>query len=777
MSLFYCRRCFPQLFGIDPLKEEMNVACVTRKNIATLCGLLICAVGADLALAGENPGETPWKVSAERMTRSVDNQEVIAEGDVEISRTGTPDKPVTVFADWVRYDMDKGIVYAQGNVKMRGAGEEADAESATIVLSDSTATLFNAEIYIEQQNLHFEAEEVQKNGEMSYWFKNGIFTTCDSDADTAPVWSLASRDIDLDIDGFIWLKHSFLRIKDVPVLYLPIMGFPGRMDRQSGFLMPEISNSTLSGFGLVTPFFVNLSPSSDVTLYPGFLSKRGVLSGAQFRHVSAEGSKFTVTGTYISDRSADTFAEDYKDDGYFRTKQDRYWLRGKGDHDFGRNLLAKVDVDTVSDRNYLMEFEQGITGFDVSNAALLADYNRGLMDSTLGWRQSTAQINKSWASAFVGGEVMVMDDLDPGLTPTTSMAHSLPNLVAQGNLELWDTTVNFNWDADYVNYYRREGVGTQRVDLRPRLDVPLALSDWLEASATGGFDQTFWSVSEHGSTDSWTEDSSPSRTSWSGKLDLATSFQRDFGVNRGTTGFFNHLLRPELTYTYVDVVDAGDQTTLPDFDERDRVSETSVIGYGVANHFRVGGIDEEGKAWSRYFGQFKIDQGYDFRQKETPFTDMVFNLDIYPIAGLRIHYKTNWNMYGAGIVSYDLLSRYTNKRGDFAGVDYIYNKLGEIHSINAEAQVRISRTLAGRVEFKKSLSESNTTVTQKIALLYQPGCWGMKLEYSDTQDDKRVALMVSLVGAGQSYGFGYGSSREGGEVFSTTDALELENDY
>ena len=176
-------------------------------------------------------------------------------------------------------------------------------------------------------------------------------------------------------------------------------------------------------------------------------------------------------------------------------------------------MLGRVDFDTASDRDYLTEFNDGVTGFDDSNDSLLKDYNRGLMDGTLGWRQSTAQIAKSWDGAFVGGKMMLVDDLDPGATPDSSVVHSLPNLVTQCNVELWDTAINFNWDADYNNYYRREGVGTQRMGLSPRLDAPLSLTDWLEASVSGGFDQSFWAVSEHGDSASWNEDSSPSRTS------------------------------------------------------------------------------------------------------------------------------------------------------------------------------------------------------------------------------------------------------------------------
>jgi LPS-assembly protein len=756
-------------------KEDVNVASLTIKKRVVLSALCALALTTGTAVAGLDVRDVPWKVRAEKMTRSIDNQDVIAIGGVEVVRTGTPDKPMNIYADWVRYDVEKGIVYARGNVRMRSNGERVYADKATIVLADETASLFDSDVYLAEQNLHFRAKEVRKDGEMTYRFTDAIFTTCDFDDENPPVWSLESKDIDIDIDGFIWLKHSFLNIKDVPVLYLPIMGFPGRMDRQTGFLIPEVSNSSLSGNGLITPFFVNLSPSSDLTLYPGYLSNRGVLGGAEFRHVNDIDSKFTLIGTYINDRTGDTIDDDFKDDGYLRTKQDRYWLRGKADHDFGNNLTGRMDFDTASDRDYLMEFDKGLMGFDQSNKTLLGDYGRGLQNETLGWRQSSAQIDKTWDTAFLGGKMTLVDDLDPGATPDTKAVQSLPHVVSRGNYELWDSGVNFNWDADYSNYYRKEGVGTQRVALSPRFDAPLALTDWLEASVSGGLDQAFWSVEEYGSDANWSEDSNPTRTSWAGKIDLATSFHRNFGLDMGRTSFFNHLVRPEVTYTYVDVSE-NDQSDLPDFDERDRITERSIVGYGFSNYFRLGGLNSENMAWSRYFGHFKVKQGYDFDLDEHPLSDLDFDLDIYPINGLRVSYNTSLSMYGDGVVSYDLLTRYTSSRGNFASIDYVYDKFGGVHSINADAQMRFTRTLAGRVEFKQSLAEDNT-VSQSVALLYQPGCWGMKIEYSDRNEDQRVAVMFSLVGAGQSYGFGYGSSSGGDEMFSNMDDLELNNGY
>lgn len=168
--------------------------------MVALCGMLAVGLVGSSAFAGMN-ADVPWRVRAEKMTRSVDNQEVIAEGEVEIMRTGTPDRPVNIFADWVRYDVEEGIVYARGNVQMRSNGENVDADKATIVLNDKTASMFNTTVYIEEQNLHFQAEEARKDGEMSYWFKDAVFTTCDFDNDHAPVWSLESKEIDIDVDG------------------------------------------------------------------------------------------------------------------------------------------------------------------------------------------------------------------------------------------------------------------------------------------------------------------------------------------------------------------------------------------------------------------------------------------------------------------------------------------------------------------------------------------------------------------------------------------------
>ncbi len=60
-------------------------------------------------------------------------------------------------------------------------------------------------------------------------------------------------------------------------------------DRQSGLLFPSFGHSGNNGYQLDVPYYFNLAPNYDATLTPGYLSKRGVQLGGEFRFLT-EGS-------------------------------------------------------------------------------------------------------------------------------------------------------------------------------------------------------------------------------------------------------------------------------------------------------------------------------------------------------------------------------------------------------------------------------------------------------------------------------------------------------
>ena len=91
-----------------------------------------------------------------------------------------------------------------------------------------------------------------------------------------------------------------LRVKDIPVLYTPYIYFPIDDRRQSGFLPPTIGTGSDTGFMLVTPYYFNLAPNYDATLYPRYMAKHGLLMEGEFRYLtkSSEGQFGAASVSY-----------------------------------------------------------------------------------------------------------------------------------------------------------------------------------------------------------------------------------------------------------------------------------------------------------------------------------------------------------------------------------------------------------------------------------------------------------------------------------------------
>ncbi len=722
----------------------------------------------------------PWEIDADRITRYGNPLNVVAEGNVVLRRVEEDNpNPLTIKADWIRYNVDDGVVHARGNLSMRNTNEDVDAGEAVIDLNRETATLTDTTLFMPENNLHFSGHEVEKTDALTYRFKDGDFSTCKvGEGETRP-WEFQSAEAIVRIENTVVLKHTVLRVRDVPVFYLPYMILPANSKRKTGFLIPEFSQSTLSGTGLITPFFVDLSPSADVTLYPGYLSKRGVVAGVEFRYMSDYNSRATIAGTYIYDKTKDSVDDDYKSDDYLRSEHNRYWIRGKFDHDFGNNLMARADIDLASDRDYLQELGTFANGFDESDAAFLRDYNRGLAEETLPYRPSQLQLVKTWSSSLLGGQFVSIDDLvdEDG----TAQVNTLPRLIYNGVFELEKMPLSFSWDSEYVNYYRDEGVGEQRIDLFPRLTAPLPFGRLIEGSVTAGLRETIYRVDAGGSDYDWDFDRDQERTAWTMDANLATTFDRDFGMKLGSVSWLNHVIRPELEYSYVSV---DSQDELPEIDTVDRIDLTNLLTYSLNNYFRVGGTDDDGTIFNRYIGYLKISQSYDIHEERRdisgpdderqPFSDIDLILNIYPLPRWQLKYETAYNVYGQGVTKYDLYSKYTSRRGDSVSLDYRYTKKSDVNQINAEVLAKLTESLYLEGELQQSLY-TDEIVSSSVGLLYNPGCWAMKVYFEKTPDDERVAVMFSLVGLGQALGFGVsGDFQEGFSLDSGSDGLDFE---
>lgn len=764
-------------------------------------GGVLCSIVVTLAvLAGAGPvlastGTIPWEITADSLVRLDEPNSILAEGNVVMIRPkNLGSGGMFIRADWARYDVERGTVKARGNVYILSGRDEITAKSVDMDLGSETGTFRDSTIFMAENHMYVTGQEVVKTGEFSYTLKKGWATACKPEEGKSPPWSFTSSTTKLTVDGMAQMTNAVFHVKNAPLAYTPYFTFPAKTKRESGLLFPEWSHSSRSGLGLMVPLFLNVSPSTDITLYPGYLSERGVQYGGEFRYVKGPESYGTFMLSYMRDdlvEGAD-LTNEYKTDDLIRRETNRYWLRGKANHDFGDNLTGRLDLDLVSDQDYLQEFQDGSMGYTASNLLFLDQFGRDLREETIYERESSLQLVKVWSNMIASGELRTRQDtrhdillgtddgdgvLEEGeysiLSRTTSPLQALPRLDFTGRIPISGTRISTAWDSEYVNYWREEGVGTQRLDLHPKLISFLPRGGWIEGKLSGGARETAYQLESYGDS-SWDKERFQDRQAYDFTGNMATILLRDFDL--GKSDWLEHMIRPNLVYEYLtrtqELPNIGDSFGY--FDGVDRLERKNWLTWQFNNYFTVGGTNKKGDFWNRNLGMFKVLQTYDLREENPEnsglpaegrrydWSDLRFEATVSPVPNWALGYQTNVSMYGKGVTRYELLNQYNFTGGHSLGLNYRYlqdsgmiapyfytDLTGEsTHDLIGMAGVRLTETISADAYLVKSFSEDHT-VESRVRLIYQPACWMVELETSKTPDDQRVMLIFSLDGVGR----------------------------
>ncbi len=117
--------------------------------------------------------------------------------------------------------------------------------------------------------------------------KKGVFTTCKR-RDGCPPWQLSASEIKHDKKKkSVIYDNAWLKLYDVPVFYFPKFFHPDpTVKRQSGFLVPQFSQSTNLGNYLSTPYFHVISKNADLTFSPRFYSDQKTIYQSEFRKIT-----------------------------------------------------------------------------------------------------------------------------------------------------------------------------------------------------------------------------------------------------------------------------------------------------------------------------------------------------------------------------------------------------------------------------------------------------------------------------------------------------------
>ena len=125
----------------------------------------------------------------------------------------------------------------------------------------------------------------------------GVFTSCKKN-EKCPPWSLKAQKIVHDRKKKQLLyDNAVLNIYDVPILYFPKFFHPDpSVERQSGFLKPQLNNSQILGSSFKVPYFNVISENKDLTFIPTVFDNHIFMLQNEFRQQTEFSSLITDYG-------------------------------------------------------------------------------------------------------------------------------------------------------------------------------------------------------------------------------------------------------------------------------------------------------------------------------------------------------------------------------------------------------------------------------------------------------------------------------------------------
>lgn len=770
----------------------LHMSCTFRFNLPAfglaLMFLILCAHPPASAQSRPMPlpsgsGSEPWTLRAESM-QVFEKRKVVQARDNVLLTKGED----SLQADFARYFWDTNWVYLEGNIRVRFGSDTLKAETAEFDLKNEVGWLTNGRLFLEESHLYVTGEQIKKTGKESYSFDEAEITACDG---PNPAWSLKTSQGTVTLDGYARVHHPRFKIKGHPVLYSPFLVLPAKRTRQSGLLRPEFSSGSRNGISLNQPYYQVLGPDRDATVYANMMSKRGVMLGLEYRTTPDLMSKGYFRADWLNDSLADEDMDQFQNDSWGRPNSERFWIRGK----YNGKLISpewktKLDVDLVSDQDYLRDFDSGMSGFETSREIFVSEFGRDIQDEDAMERTSVFLISRNWAQA----------GLYTQMEYTQNLRHMNDNLPASKNpslqrlpqidLDFFQTrllSTPLQWEAEneLTYFWRQYGSTGIRTDLHPQISMPVS-NAYGTVIPRVGWRQTLYALDRVENAPD-VDKNAHTRGLFDAQITAFTSLQRVFdltakqdnelilsspGDSRWTG--IKHTLQPELEWNYIP---DQDQDDLPDFDTLDRIDPRNELTYSLQSVFsrrKVTRRSEKGTDQSpelstdyRDFCLFELEQSYDFqeatrsREREAyprrPFSDLRAELQLHPYSWLSLYSKSWFSPYESAITEHEHFLRLRPRKNAsvFFGLDY-QKELKEDYRRKSQIPINVVRA-GGSLGFDSwrvgmdiaQDLEDSEIVHQRLSLGYRHQCWGVDIEFERTEYENQVTVMVNLLQIGQ----------------------------
>lgn len=527
-----------------------------------------------------------------------DGRYVLATEGVELKY-----RDLKLTADVVRIDIPNNLLTAEGNIIFDEGPRRLAGDTLEYDLDSRTGRLTNATAFVDP-DYYFSGEEIAKLGDNVYSISDGVFTSCSQDL---PSWSIHLSDATVTVGRYAKIKNARMKLKKLPIFYVPYMIWPARTERTSGLLVPHPGYSSRRGGYLGMAYFQTMGRSADTTFYADLYTKEFFGFGTQVRYRPSERSEGNLQA-YVITEPDDIDLADFEPildpdrvAGDTRWKF-RYFHQTDG---IWKHFKGVISIAEFSDFDFQRDYERDVSlqtrPFFYSNAYLTGNIGQSSFNVMVDRRERLLRnsVDKRWQ----------LPEIEYNLRPTR-----LGNTPIYFSLKSSMHYLAIDLGPDNAGRDRKSEYG--RADIFPTISIPVSTLPWLSAKLDLGGRSTFYTKSLPADDEEIAEDNddllaggSLSRVFPQAGLEIVgPSFSRIFDNEGGKRfGKFKHVIEPRAEYVYVG--DFDEQSRISRFDEIDILQPANGFLFSLTNRLLAKPVDEEeGGAFE--IASFEIAQGY-----------------------------------------------------------------------------------------------------------------------------------------------------------------------
>ncbi len=590
--------------------------------------------------------ETSVEVRIVARSQERDGDRVFAAGDVEI-RYGD----FLLFADRVEYDTVTKDLLAEGNVVVQTGGQVIRAERVRYSLESGRGTVERASGLVSPSVL-FEAETLERRQADLFSLKRARVTAC---TQPNPRWSFGVSKANLKQDDYIEMWDAVVRVKNVPVLYLPYLRYPLK-ERATGFLLPRIGFAGEKGFSLSQSFYWAMAPNMDATLGVDFYLARGTGAGLEYRYLFPGGTKGDLNLYY--------FIYKKEESGARPGNSSIVRLNHTQALPLGFTLVANVDYQTSF--SFLREFDN--------------NFQRALSFT----RTSQVYLSRSWRRFNLSARASRFETYFSQIDDS-NVSTSLPQLTfnvfkirlfapVYFSMATSFNRTQYGWRAEYAAGTERR---SSRLAVSPALSLPFTSIPWLTATTSVTANLSYYGQSLDPESGGIVDEPIFTRNLVAAIEMVGPVFYKLYYGRDGRARLKN-IIEPYVTYSYDSPTTQSDRiVTNFGFFRYHQVS------YGVTGRFLFKGADERAvEVFSLGLGQtyyLSPEDGplsiFPVDGKAPRFSEVTGTVRFYPQSKFSFDASAAYNPYYKSLSSLRLSATAGSKaEGDFLTVNWFSSR-------------------------------------------------------------------------------------------------------